>query len=429
MILSNRKNIKIGLTSFVTVLVALITSVVYGGVFELTDFPSQHPAIETLRTEFFQSRKTGTNWEKMSLFYRTFYQTRTTGSVQILPKKEPMSYNLWLQAKPAELVVVLPGLGAHYSNITSTAFAELLQRSGYSVVVVSNAMNWQFMEQASRAKVPGYTPADADDVYNALKIVTKQLDQLYPGKIIGRKLMGYSLGALHTLFISDIEYGVKQPLFNRYLAISPPVDLFYAMSMIDRYYMVGAQWDKATMEHHLKKAIAAYMALVTGKAEKNKKIELDADEAKFLIGESFHLILTDIIYSIYRRHKLGIIKAKYSWYDRKEIYAEIGTFSYKKYLQQYLLKVYSTKFKRKMTIDELSRKSSLTAISKSLATNQAVRILHNRNDFLLKPADQQWLAKILGERLTLFSDGGHLGNFYLTAVQQKIIESLKIEKK
>jgi hypothetical protein len=429
MILSNRNNLKIGLTMFATVLIALMMSVVDGGVFELTDFPSQHPAIETLRTEFFQSRKMGSDWDKMSLFYRTFYQTRTTGSVQVLPKKEPMSYNLWLQAKPAELVVVLPGLGAHYSSVTATAFAELLHRSGYSVVVISNAMNWQFMEQASRAKVPGFTPADAADVYNALKIVIQQVDKLYPGKITGHKLMGYSLGALHTLFISDIEYGVKQPLFNRYLAISPPVDVFYAMNVIDRYYMVAAKWDKVAMDRHLKKAIDAYMELVTGRAEKNKKIELDADEAKFLIGESFHLILTDIIYSIYRCHKLGIIKAQYSWYNREEIYAEIGRFSYKKYLEQYLLKVYSAKFKRKITIGELSRKSSLIAIGNSLASNQAVRVLHTRNDFLLKPADIQWLTKTLGERLTLFSDGGHLGNFYLTDVQHKIIELLKIEKK
>ena len=428
MILSNRKNIKIMLTGLAIVLVSLTTSAVYGEVFKLTDYPSQHPAVDSLRTELFYVSKDSTNWDKMSLFYQTFYQTRTTGSVQILPKKEPMSYNLWLQEKPAELIVILPGLGGHYSNVTPTAFADLFHRAGYSVLVISSAMNWQFMEQASSAKAPGYTPVDAADIYNALKIISTQLDQLYPGKITGHKLMGYSLGALHTLFISDIEYGVKQPLFNRYLAINPPVNLFYAMSMIDRYYMVGAKWNKAEMDRRLKKAVQAYMALVTGKAEKSKKIPLDADEAKFLIGVSFHLILTDIIYSIYRRHKLGVVKAKYSWYDRKEIYAEIGTFTYKKYLDKYLLKVYSEKLKRAMTVDELSHKSSLVAISKSLKQNQAVRVLHTRNDFLLKPVDRKWLAETFGERLTVFSDGGHLGNFYLTDVQKKIIKSFKIEK-
>ncbi len=428
MILNNKKSITGGLTAIVAVFMLLITTV-NGEVFDLADYPAQHPAIDTLRTELFYVNKDNNAWNKMSPLYKTFYQTRTTGSVQIFPKHPALNYNLWLQEKPAELVVVLPGIGGHYSNITPTAFADIFYRAGYSVLVISNAMNWEFMESASSVKAPGYTPVDAKDVYNALKIITKKLDEKYPKMIKRRLLLGYSLGALHTLFISDIEYGNKQPLFRRYLAINPPVDAFAAMSVIDRFYMVGAKWDKAEMERRLKKGIKAYMALISGKIDKNRKIDLDVDEAKFLIGVSFHLILSDIIYSIYRRHKLGVIKAEYSWFDRRKIYAEINRFSYRKYMEKYLLKVYSEKFKRKMTLAELNRRSSLGAIRKSLLKNSAVRILHNQNDFLLKPEHLKWLNKVIGERLTLFSDGGHLGNFYLPEVQQKIIESMKIEQK
>lgn len=428
MILNNKKYLTSGLITIFAVLM-LLAFTATGEVFELTDYPAQHPAIDTLRTELFYVSKDNNAWHKMSPFYQTFYQTRSTGSAQIFPKRKPLSYNLWLKDKPAELVVILPGIGGSYSSITPTAFAHLFYQAGYSVLIISNAMNWEFMESASSVKAPGYTPTDAADVYNALKIIAKKLDEQYPEKITGHKLLGYSLGALHTLFISNIEYGNKQPLFNRYLAINPPVDAFAAMSVIDRYYMIGAKWDKAEMDRRLKKAINAYMALVSGKIDKSRKIELDVDEAKFLIGINFHMILGDIIYSIYRRHKLGIIKVKDSWSDRRKIYVEINTFSYRKYMEKYLLTVYSAKFKRKLTLTELNSQSSLNAIRKSLLKNPAVRVLHNQNDFLLKPEHYKWLNEVLGERLTLFSDGGHLGNFYLRDVQQEIIKSMIITQK
>lgn len=405
-------------------LMLLITPEIYGEVIDLVDYPSQHPAIDSLRTELFYVSKTTNNWDKMSLLYRTFYQQRITGAAQILPDRQPLGYNLWLQGKPAELIVVLPGLGGHYSNVTPTALAHILFRAGYSVLVISSAMNWEFMECASSVKVPGYTPEDAADVLHALQVIAKQLDLTYPGEITGRKLIGYSLGGLHTLFISDIEYHAKHPLFSRYLAVNPPVDVFYAMNVIDRYYMVGAKWDKPEMDRRLKKAVHAYMALVSGKADKSKAIVLDVDEAKFLIGINFHMILSDVIYSIYRHYKMGIIKAKYSWYDRRKIYAQINTFSFRKYLEKYLLPFYSEQLKQPLTIAKLNRRSSLIAIRKSLLVNPAVRVLHTSNDFLLKPADHKWLAKTLGKRLTVFSDGGHLGNLYLRAVQQKIIQSM-----
>jgi hypothetical protein len=429
MILSNKKQLRTGWAGIAVVFMLLTAVVVNGEVLDLTDYPSQHPAVDSLRTELFYVSKDSSAWDRMSPLYRSFYQTRTTGSTQIFPERDPLTYNLWLQEKPAELIVVLPGLGGHYSNVTPTAFADLFYNAGYSVLVISSAMNWEFMGNASSVKAPGYTPVDAADVLNALQIISKQLDREYPGMIKRRLLLGYSLGALHTLFISNIEYGVKQPLFSRYLAINPPVDAFYAMSVIDRYYMVGAKWDKAEMDRRLKKAVKVYMELVSGKTDKNKKIELDADEAKFLIGVSFHLILSDIIYSIYRSHKLGIINAEYSWYDRSKIYAEINTFSYRKYIKKYLLKVYSEKFNQQLTIAELNRRSSLEAIRKSLLKNPAVRVLHAKTDFLLREADHKWLAEVLGERLTLFSDGGHLGNFYLRDVQKKIIESMIIKQK
>jgi len=49
----------------------------------------------------------------------------------------------------------------------------------------------------------------------------------------------------------------------------------------------------------------------------------------------------------------------------------------------------------------------------------------NRNDFLLADEDLAWLRATFGsEQLTVFEQGGHLGNLSNPAVQKTILEAL-----
>ena len=419
-------NLTAYLRHILVILVALLSPlVVYGEVFELVGYPKQGAALETLRSGLFNSHREISAWTKMSPLYRTFYQRRSSGSVQVLPNHPKLNYNLWMQDKKADLVVIVPGIGTNYADIMPTALAQLCYQAGYSVVVISNAMNWEFMGAAGRNKIPGFPPNDAADVKHALQLIIKQLNRDYPGKIGERLLVGYSLGALHALFIAATEDNRQRSLFMRYLAINPPVDLIYAMKVIDSYYLIGNRWSKAEMQRRLKRAVNIYMALITGQLNKNQPIQLTSNEAKYMIGVSFQMILGDTIFSIYRRYHLGVIKTPYSWYDRRKIYAEIGTFTYKRYIQSYLLPFYDKKFGKHESLQQLNRQGSLTAIAEQLKNNQAVRVIHNINDFLLRPQDIQLLRSIFGKRLVLFSAGGHLGNFYRPEVQQQIIKMLR----
>ena len=54
-----------------------------------------------------------------------------------------------------------------------------------------------------------------------------------------------------------------------------------------------------------------------------------------------------------------------------------------------------------------------------------IRVIVNQNDFLLADEDLTWLhATFAREQLTVFAQGGHLGNLFNPAVQQTILAAL-----
>ena len=114
----------------------------------------------------------------------------------------------------------------HYSG-SALALAEMAYRRGFSVAILSSAYNWEFMERASTAAMPGHTPVDARDTHVALDAVYRDLAAQFPGCITKRVLMGYSMGAFHAFFIAAAEQnaGNKLITFDRYITLDAPVQL------------------------------------------------------------------------------------------------------------------------------------------------------------------------------------------------------------
>jgi hypothetical protein len=75
--------------------------------------------------------------------------------------------------------------------------------------------------------------------------------------------------------------------------------------------------------------------------------------------------------------------------------------------------------------DSLERASSLRSYDAGLRANPNIRIIVNHNDFLLADEDLAWLRATFGpEQLTVFEQGGHLGNLSNPAVQKSILGAL-----
>jgi hypothetical protein len=60
-----------------------------------------------------------------------------------------------------------------------------------------------------------------------------------------------------------------------------------------------------------------------------------------------------------------------------------------------------------------------------LRANPDTRVIVNQNDFLLEDEDLAWLrATFAPEQLTVFNQGGHLGNLSNPTVQKAILAAL-----
>ncbi|MCA9440241.1 MAG: VacJ family lipoprotein, partial [Candidatus Omnitrophica bacterium] len=76
--------------------------------------------------------------------------------------------------------------------------------------------------------------------------------------------------------------------------------------------------------------------------------------------------------------------------------------------------------------ESILRASNLRSRQNGLARNPKIRVFTNRNDFLLSPEDLEWMERIFGnERIDIASNGGHMGNLYISSIQDRICQFLQ----
>lgn len=356
-----------------------------------------------------------------------FIKRGKTRKARIAATGKKLPYTFWVQKQRAPLLVILPGLGNHRIANSSVALAEMAYRNGYSVITISSTMNWEFMERAASVPVPGYLPADCKDIINAFAAIRDQMHKRYPAdRFSSVVLMGYSLGAMQTLYISAMEArGQTEGIsIDRYLAINPPVSTEYALGRLDDYYNAPLRWDPderaARMEHALLKAVT----LARGEMKPTDEIPITRNESQFLIGVLFRYTLRDVIYTSQLRENLGVLENEPGGLKRQPTYDEIRSFSYRDYMEKYTMPYFLPSSQTSRGTEELLDQTDLRSIEDELRAAEKVRVQLNENDFLLAPGDLDWFSSVFGDRLVLFQGGGHLGNLYQPEVQDRIMESL-----
>lgn len=414
---------------------------------EVVGFESQGAAVDTLRVgQLSIAGDRSSMWTDVSLWNSDFYNKGSIRSVRVREGKSSMSYKVWLRKdRTAPLAVLLPGTGGHYVSSESAALGEVLYRHGFAVAVLSNALNWEFMETAASVKVPGYAPRDAMDVRHAIAKVVEDLERNKDCRFSAKMLAGYSLGGMHALFIADHERGLppdKRIGFGRYVAINPPVDLLYSIDAVDAYAGGWRKWSSEQIFHRGSIAASKYMRIRGGQHEPlggelagdsngngngDSGANVDAlpfspTEAKVLIGYSFKITLSEILLTINRQYNMGILQHPYKWGNRTGFYQEADQFTFRKYVDTFVKQYYSEEYKRQVSIEELGSKSSLYTLEKTLAADNGVYVLHSANDFLSNGAQLDWLRKTMGERCTVYGGGGHLGILSFKQAQDRFAE-------
>lgn len=381
--------------------------------FQVTGEPDE-ASLETLESVFFTYQDP------------EFPNRGRTRSVLVPATGKKLKFTFWLQPGKAPVVYIVPGLGSHRLAQSSLALAELVYQNGFSAVCLSSAFNAEFMENASTVALPAYLPVDGHDVHVALTEIDRRLNVLYPDRLGDKALMGYSLGALHSLFIAATEPTNQSPLikFDRFVALNTPVRLLHGVSRLDEFYRAPLDWPAAERTDQMENTFLKVAALSQSTLTPQTSLPFNAIESRFLIGLTFRFLLREIIYSSQRRNNQDVLQQPIRNYRRDPVYQEILEYSYQDYFEKFVIPYY---WMRGMdaTAEALEKAGDLRTYEAGLRGNPNFRVIVNQNDFLLADEDLAWLRATFGEeRLTVFAQGGHLGNLANPTVQKTIMEAL-----
>ncbi len=349
------------------------------------------------------------------------------GSVLIPTTDRKLKFTYWLQPGRAPVVYIVPGLGSHRLSQSSLALAELVFRHGYSAVCVSSVFNSEFMEAASTSALPGYLPVDGQDLRVALTEIDRRLRRDHRDRLGETALMGYSMGAFDSLYLAATTTNGPSPLirFDRYVAISTPVRLVYGLSRLDEFYDAPLGWPAAERADNLENTLLKVASLSRGTLTPQTSLPFDAIESKFLIGMTFRFMLRDVIYSSQRRANQGVLRQPLHTLRREPVYNEILQYSYRDYFDRFVLPYYRSHSLPEASSETFAAADDLKSYTDGLRANPNIRVIVNQNDFLLADDDLTWLrATIAPDRLTVFAEGGHLGNLSNSTVQQTILRAL-----
>jgi pimeloyl-ACP methyl ester carboxylesterase len=108
------------------------------------------------------------------------------------------------------------------------------------------------------------------------------------------------------------------------------------------------------------------------------------------------------------------------------VYQEILEYSYQDFLEKFVVPYYQARGIAAPAAEVLKTAGDLRTYDAALRANANIRLIVNQNDFLLPDEDLAWLRTTFDEKqLTVFEQGGHLGNLSHPVVQKAILQALE----
>ncbi len=361
----------------------------------ITDYKSQTPVIDSMKTALFEDNTINKSiWNELSLWNRSFARRVKTGSVVVAEGREPYRFKYILQKdKNAPLMIFYPSIGEGAGNHHSLVFAKMFYDAGYSVVMQGSHFHWEFVKSMPEGFAPGIPSADSEYIRQVSLKILENLEEKYNYKPKKKIIVGTSFGAVCSLFVAEKESQNNTLSVNQYVAISPPIELKYALLQLDKN---GEEFDKNSAEVKNKTALTAAKILQVYELKNEKNFHIDSlpftdEEAKLITTFIMRQKLSDIIYTIEHgeQNKVGIYKM-------------INNMSFQDYTEKYL----------GLSIDDECKHASLYALTEYLSNNNNYHIYESIDDYLLNEKQILKLKSIAGEKLTCVNCGSHLGFLY-----------------
>jgi hypothetical protein len=343
-----------------------------------------------------------------------------------------VSIALYRQNRPAPLIFILAGIGSNAYFGVGPYLASLFYKEGAHIVILPSPMSWNFALSASRSGAPGFAPEDARDLYEVMQKSLTTLRERYELKITAISFMGVSLGALQGAYLSVIDDDERKIGIAKYLLVNPPVDLFYAVRKLDEWNALRNELGRDKSQAIVAKAIAIVESFSEERRDSpavfdrlaKKFAGFTTEELQFLIAENLQSQLSELVYVTQVLHDQKILSAP-KGQMRKRL-QEAKDFTFTDYHEKVAVPLWKLHARESDAILEtFINRGSLARILGRLRSNSKVHITHNVDDFLAERKSIEELKEALGDRMTLYPYGGHLGNLWYSENKALALKHLR----
>lgn len=331
-----------------------------------------------------------------------------------------LKYRIAKQSHKAPLVFMIAGTGSHYASASMNFLKRVLYQAGFHVVQISSPTSYDFMAAASRYATPGYSPEDAQDLYNVMNAIKKQNPSV---EVSDYHLLGYSLGGLQAAFVSHLDSKQKAFNFKKVLMINPPVNVFNATTNLDslvKARVKGLESSTSFFDEVLGRMAEYFKAKGNIQVSDAMLFEFQQSEQKLtdeelavLIGTVFRFSSADIVFTSDLVNRRGqVVPTNITIYEGTSLtpFLRQALFcNFSCYIREQLLPHWRRHFNG-VSLDQLIHDVSLYSIADHLRTSPNIAVFTNADDFILSPGDLRFLRDTLGSRLVIYPFGGHLGN-------------------
>lgn len=333
-----------------------------------------------------------------------------------------MKYSLVKQEESAPLIFIIAGTGASYDSANMVSLQKSFYQQGYHVISLSSPTYANFIVNSTNTTyMPGDLAHDAEDLYKVMKLVWAQVQTQDEVEATSFAITGYSLGGAHSAFISLLDEEKQAFNFEKVLLINPPVSLYNSVTILDEYFDLRNNRPAAVamFDRIFERFSNGYAAQKSSRFEQGtifslfKDAKLTEAELKLLIGASFRMSSSDMIFALdasfnagaitYKNHKIGKFESLTHSMQR----ASDVTFG--DYFDRAMLPR-AQRLDATTTKADLIYRYSLHAIEDYLKTSDKIYLVTNKDDIILKAGEVDYLESIFTDRAKIFPRGGHCGN-------------------
>lgn len=333
-----------------------------------------------------------------------------------------MNFSLLKQDSVAPVIFVIAGTGAGYDSAKMINLQKNFYQQGYHVISLSSPTFANFIVNSNNTKyMPGNLAHDAKELYDVMELVWQQVQDEDQVEASSFAITGYSLGGAHSAFVSLLDEERKVFNFEKVLLINPPVSLYHSVSILDQYFDLRSNRHAAIamFDEIFKRFSDGYSAQESSNFDQDsifslfKNANLTEAELKLLIGASFRMSSSDMIFALDTSFNSGAVTYKNHDIDKFESLTHsmqrVSDITFVNYFEGAMLPRAQLE-NANITKDELIHRYSLHAIEDYLKNSDKIHLVTNNDDIILAPGEVEYLQSVFTERAKIFPRGGHCGN-------------------